>query len=26
MLLNIYFYSFVNIRGYSWISMDIKKL
>jgi len=25
MLLNIYFYIFVNTRGYPWISVDIKK-
>jgi len=26
MLLNIYFYFFVNTCGYPWISVDIKKL
>jgi len=26
MLSNIYFYFFVNTRGYPWISVDIKKL
>jgi len=26
MLLNIYFYFFINTRGYLWISVDIKRL